>query len=370
MGTNTARVPSDVYHDWLGIPPDKCPPNYYDLLGVELFEPSDAVIRRAAFERMKIVRPRCLKHRELATQVLNEIAKARVCLCDAARKSDYDNALRTGDTSNVEQRVAAEDYDLEALALILDPLNEDPWAALSTASAAKHCTLCRKPVAAAELFRDDRGRAFHRACFSVALDHVRQNHDADYTVKAECSAPACARQFEANKLPPPDRDVPCPACGEAVRFFLLPKHQPPPAPAVVDDGWFDDALGETSRADQYTENRNLLKQFIDASRSSAELGRDRVVQLVRDCLAARPDRCPCCDERILEAGQRRCYACNLDFETGQQVDAFKETMRQMIDDAGGPRERPAGSRPQQEQRREGKQVETMSTEELFRALYD
>ena len=38
----------DVYHLWLGIPPEEQPPNHYRLLGVPAFEQNVEVIRNAA----------------------------------------------------------------------------------------------------------------------------------------------------------------------------------------------------------------------------------------------------------------------------------------------------------------------------------
>ncbi|MHC4398980.1 MAG: hypothetical protein ACYTG0_04800 [Planctomycetota bacterium] len=93
MATTTDTSP-DVYTEWLGIPPGPRPPNHYLLLGIVLYESDFDMIRRAADERTKSVRPRCLKRPELGTQILNEIAKARVCLTDPRKKKTYDEGLR------------------------------------------------------------------------------------------------------------------------------------------------------------------------------------------------------------------------------------------------------------------------------------
>jgi hypothetical protein len=61
-----------------------------------LYESEPQLIRKAADERTKTVRPRCLKHPEMGTEVLNEIAKARVCLTDPQKKAAYDERLRNG----------------------------------------------------------------------------------------------------------------------------------------------------------------------------------------------------------------------------------------------------------------------------------
>jgi len=100
----------DGYQEWLGIPLGPRPPNHYVLLGLELFESDVEVIRRNANDRVKIVRPRCLKHRDLGTTILNEIAKAVVCLTDLESKAVYDATLRKGD-SHAEQPAAPEAID-------------------------------------------------------------------------------------------------------------------------------------------------------------------------------------------------------------------------------------------------------------------
>ena len=90
----THAIPPEIYEKWLSIPAVECPPNYYGLLGLPLYESDVDAIKRAGDERIKLVRPKCLKHRELGTQVLNEIAKARVCLTDGDRKEAYDESLK------------------------------------------------------------------------------------------------------------------------------------------------------------------------------------------------------------------------------------------------------------------------------------
>lgn len=82
----------DAFDNWLGVPAEQARRNYYLLLGVESSADAPA-IRKAAGERTAIVRPRCLKFRQQGTEVLNEIAKARVCLTDPERRATYDETL-------------------------------------------------------------------------------------------------------------------------------------------------------------------------------------------------------------------------------------------------------------------------------------
>lgn len=83
----------DPYKAWLGIPDGERPPNHYALLGLERFESDPAVIQDAADQRTKAVRPLTLKYRELGTQLLNEIARARVTLLNKEKKQAYDDLL-------------------------------------------------------------------------------------------------------------------------------------------------------------------------------------------------------------------------------------------------------------------------------------
>jgi hypothetical protein len=85
----------DPYYKWLGIPPAEQPPDCYRLLGVQTFEADPEVIASAADQRMAHVRSfQAGQHSELSQKVLNEIAAARVCLLNAAKKAEYDAQLR------------------------------------------------------------------------------------------------------------------------------------------------------------------------------------------------------------------------------------------------------------------------------------
>ncbi|MCH8046292.1 MAG: hypothetical protein IID44_21500 [Planctomycetes bacterium] len=85
----------DPYHSWLGIPPRHQPPNHYRLLGVQAFESDVEVIANAADRQMGHVRTyQTGKHEDLSQRILNEIAKAKVCLLNPQKKAGYDEQLR------------------------------------------------------------------------------------------------------------------------------------------------------------------------------------------------------------------------------------------------------------------------------------
>ena len=85
----------DPYYLWLGVPPREQPPNYYRLLGVQLFEPNPDVIEAAADQRMAHLRtfqtgPRAA----LSQSLLNEVSAARLCLLNPQSRPSYDASLR------------------------------------------------------------------------------------------------------------------------------------------------------------------------------------------------------------------------------------------------------------------------------------
>jgi len=85
----------DPYHIWLAIPPEKQPPNHYDLLGIPLFESNDEVISFAADQRMGHLRNLAAStHSEQSQKLLNEVAAAKICLLNKQTKSAYDAGLQ------------------------------------------------------------------------------------------------------------------------------------------------------------------------------------------------------------------------------------------------------------------------------------
>jgi formylglycine-generating enzyme required for sulfatase activity len=85
----------DPYHVWLGIPPEEQPPNHYRLLGIKPLEDSPEVIENAADRQTVHLRTFQLsKYRDLAEELLNEVATARICLLNQTRKAAYDQQLR------------------------------------------------------------------------------------------------------------------------------------------------------------------------------------------------------------------------------------------------------------------------------------
>src|SRR5690242_9621559 len=95
----------DVYRDWLKISEAARPLNYYQLLRLKAFEDNTAKVR----EHYRAMNAHVRKYAagEFAKQsqdLLNELARAMLCLTDARRKGDYDASLGRKDTSDGKRR--------------------------------------------------------------------------------------------------------------------------------------------------------------------------------------------------------------------------------------------------------------------------
>lgn len=84
----------DFYKEWLGIPDGPRPPDHYELLRVKRFE-DDAEKIKAHYKKLNThVRKYASGQYSVKSQeILNEIAKAMLCLTDEDRKVEYDESL-------------------------------------------------------------------------------------------------------------------------------------------------------------------------------------------------------------------------------------------------------------------------------------
>lgn len=78
---------------WLGLPPDCWPPDHYRLLGLDVGEGDVALIEQRVHQRLDSVRPYQMMHPEQATEAMNRLAQAFVCLTEPAAKLSYDAQL-------------------------------------------------------------------------------------------------------------------------------------------------------------------------------------------------------------------------------------------------------------------------------------
>ena len=84
----------DVYKDWLGIPEGERPPHHYDLLRLVKFEDDEEKIR-AHYKKLNahVRKYASGKYSVESQELLNELAKAMLCLTDPERKHEYDESL-------------------------------------------------------------------------------------------------------------------------------------------------------------------------------------------------------------------------------------------------------------------------------------
>ncbi|HVW35949.1 MAG TPA: hypothetical protein VHB99_01550 [Pirellulales bacterium] len=84
----------DVYRDWLGITETARPLNHYQLLRLDLFE-DDPAKARANYRKMNahVRKYAAGEYGDRSQELLNELAKAMLCLTDNLRKAEYDASL-------------------------------------------------------------------------------------------------------------------------------------------------------------------------------------------------------------------------------------------------------------------------------------
>lgn len=84
----------DVYKEWLGIPESERPPTLYALLRLVQFEDNEEKVRKHYKKLNEHVRKYASGQYAVRSQeLLNELAKAMLCLTDPERKRDYDESL-------------------------------------------------------------------------------------------------------------------------------------------------------------------------------------------------------------------------------------------------------------------------------------
>jgi hypothetical protein len=99
----------DVYRDWLGVTETARPLDYYQLLRLKSFEDGLAKIREHYRKMNAHVRKFATGDYAAQSQaLLNELAKAMLCLTDVARKREYDASLGRKDVGEGKRRAFEE----------------------------------------------------------------------------------------------------------------------------------------------------------------------------------------------------------------------------------------------------------------------
>jgi len=99
----------DVYRDWLGVKEAARPLNHYQLLRLKTFEDDPAKVREHYRKMNAHVRKYAAgEYAKESQALLNELARAMLCLTDTTRKAEYDASLgrkeqQTGGKRTLEQ---------------------------------------------------------------------------------------------------------------------------------------------------------------------------------------------------------------------------------------------------------------------------
>ncbi|MFM8218334.1 MAG: hypothetical protein ACKOJF_05365 [Planctomycetaceae bacterium] len=84
----------DVYKEWLGIPEGPRPPDHYALLRLKQFDDDLGRVRKNYKTLNGLVRKYATgQYQDESQALLNELAKAMLCLTDQERKREYDESL-------------------------------------------------------------------------------------------------------------------------------------------------------------------------------------------------------------------------------------------------------------------------------------
>ncbi|HUG93836.1 MAG TPA: hypothetical protein VML55_23610, partial [Planctomycetaceae bacterium] len=115
----------DVYKDWLGIPEGPRPPDHYELLRLVRFEDDAEKVRKHYQKLNAHVRKYATGQFSKESQdLLNELAKAMLCLTDAERKHDYDRSLGREFEERAADRRPMEDVLVEQGTITPDQRDE------------------------------------------------------------------------------------------------------------------------------------------------------------------------------------------------------------------------------------------------------
>jgi len=139
MGNNEAST-FDPYHKWLAIPPAEQPPSHYRLLGLQAFEDDAEVIASAADRQMAHVKSFATGPYSAQSQkLLDELARARITLLNAAAKKVYDAGLQPAESAHSDDsgasRVAARPSHVPQHPVLSSAIRFHPFAEAPTASA-------------------------------------------------------------------------------------------------------------------------------------------------------------------------------------------------------------------------------------------
>jgi hypothetical protein len=117
----------DPYHKWLGIPRERQPPTFYQLLGISPQEDDREVIEEAAIRQTSYLRQyQTGPHAQECARLLGEVAQARLVLLNPSRRQAYDERL-----SSTTIKKASDETSTRITAIATDAPD---WAGMASAS--------------------------------------------------------------------------------------------------------------------------------------------------------------------------------------------------------------------------------------------
>lgn len=157
-------------HEWirscLELPPGAWPPDHYTLLGLEHGEADSRRIEQRVQERMEKLRLYQLTHTEQATEAMNRLAQALVCLSDPAARQAYDAHLSSRQLGRARRPSDSRPYGRNRQSLAAKPRLASPayphwlllaWLLWLVIGAAGFVALALNHSAIEESWRGDNG---------------------------------------------------------------------------------------------------------------------------------------------------------------------------------------------------------------------
>lgn len=190
----------DPYHQWLGIPLREQPPDNYRLLGIVRFEESPQVIDAAADRQMTYLkRFQSGEHAPVAARLMNEIARARVCLLKPVTKAEYDRQLKAA--ANQTARPAVDPADKSPVRIKVVPRTVSASSIMMGVSAAIIC------VGLALMWRFLGGA--HRSEIHTSTSPTQSAHSPPSATHAGSTIPAVSsdQQKQTNQSSRPGKPV-------------------------------------------------------------------------------------------------------------------------------------------------------------------
>ncbi len=156
----------DVYKEWLGIPEGPRPPDHYQLLRLPQFEDDPGKVRKNYKKLNAHVRKYATgQYSGESQRLLNELAKAMLCLTDAEQKLEYDRSQgreiddRDATTGRRPMTSYLQDQDVLSAEQVREVKSHAERTGLSIRDALVQLKLV-EPDAAARALAEELGRAY------------------------------------------------------------------------------------------------------------------------------------------------------------------------------------------------------------------